>query len=212
MHRNSAVAAGLFCLALAAVPAVADDSHDHSKQAADATQQEAEMQKYMQLAAPGEHHKHIAAFAGTWTSKNKVWQAPGAPPVESEGKSTNQMVLGGRFLHTTYASTMMGMPFEGMGLDGFDNASGKHLSLWADNFGTMMILFEGTCSKDGSTTMHATYNDPMTGKPTTMRTVSRQLSPTQHVFEMFSPGPDGKEFKNMEITYTKVAEAKQAGS
>jgi hypothetical protein len=220
MHRILAVTVGLCCCVLvAASPALAAEAEQTqtkptAQQQEDAKKQmEAEMQKYAELAAPGEHHKHIAMFSGTWTSKNKMWPAPGAAPVESEGKAVNYMILGGRFLVQSYIGTMMDQPFEGMGIDGYDNVAGKHTSIWIDNFGTMILPFEGTCSKeDKSTTMQAEYKDPMTGKMTKMRTVSRFVSPTECVFEMYSTGPDGKEFKNMEITYTKQAEAKPAGS
>ena len=32
---------------------------------------------------------------------------------------------------------------------------------------------------------------------------TRWTNPTTEVFEMYAPGPDGKEMKMMEITYTK---------
>jgi hypothetical protein len=46
-------------------------------------------------------------------------------------------------------------------------------------------------------------NDPVTKKPTKLRMNTKMTSPTSEVFEMYAPGPDGKEMKMMEITYTK---------
>ncbi len=31
----------------------------------------------------------------------------------------------------------------------------------------------------------------------------KMVSPDQHVLEMYQPGPDGKEYKSMEVTYTR---------
>ena len=36
----------------------------------------------MKLAAPGEHHQHLARIAGDWKAASKMWMEPGAPPIE----------------------------------------------------------------------------------------------------------------------------------
>ena len=45
--------------------------------------------------------------------------------------------------------------------------------------------------------------DPLTKKKQTSRMSSKWTSPTVEIFEMWGPDPKGKEFKMMEITYTK---------
>ncbi len=215
MHRNLTVLAGLICCGLVTVASLAYAGHDEKSgqtPADEKAKMEAEMQKYMEIGAPGEHHQHIAKFEGTWNAKAKNWMAPDAPPMESEGKSVNTMMLGGRFLMINYTGTMMNMPFEGIGIEGFDKGGQKHTSYWMDNFGTTVMYMEGTCSKDDmSTNMTGTFKDPVTGQTKAYRTVSRWASPTQVVWEMYEKTPDGKEFKNMEITYTKAGEAQKAG-
>jgi hypothetical protein len=64
----------------------------------------------------------------------------------------------------------------------------------------------GTCDPDGKIiTMTGEASDPMSGKTNQKwRTVLRIESKDKHVFEMYGPGPDGKEFKQMEITYTRA--------
>ena len=37
-----------------------------------------------------------------------------------------------------------------------------------------------------------------------MGSVTRIESNDKNLFEMFGPGPDGKEFRQLEITYTRV--------
>jgi hypothetical protein len=46
-------------------------------------------------------------------------------------------------------------------------------------------------------------SDPIKKGPVKVRMATRWTSPTTEIFEMHGPGKDGKEFKMMEITYTK---------
>ena len=98
---------------------------------------------------------------------------------------------------------MMGMPFTGHGMHGYDNVTGKYWSTWNDSMSTGVMVSEGTCDAKEACTFTGSWNDPMTKTLVTSRMMSRWTSPTTEVFEMYGPGPDGKEFKMMEITYTK---------
>ncbi len=163
-----------------------------------------EMAAYMKLAQPGEHHKQMAKMVGTWKVHAKSWMAANAPPVESDGTATVKPVLGGRFFLSDFEGAMMGQPFQGLGLDGYDNGRQKHVGVWADSMGTMIAMFEGNCSNDGKVVdMRSNYEDPLTHKPTYMRTVTTQKSDDTVVMEGFGPGPDGAEIKMMELTYTR---------
>jgi hypothetical protein len=64
-----------------------------------------------------------------------------------------------------------------------------------DNFRTMMVMFEGTCSaEDMSTTMTATYQDPMSGQTRPRKPFPSEGS--EHGgLEMFNLMPDGSETK-----------------
>jgi hypothetical protein len=166
-----------------------------------------EMAEMMKLAQPGDHHKHMAKMVGNWTYKGKFWMAPGAPPEEGVGTMTAKPALDGRFIMTEVHSTtpMMGMNFHGMGFDGYDNMKQKHVGTWADNMGTMIMHFEGTCSDGGKVQeMKSVFEDPMTKKPSYMREVFTWKDERTVVMEAFVPGPDGKEMKAMEIVYTRA--------
>jgi hypothetical protein len=43
----------------------------------------------------------------------------------------------------------------------------------------------------------------MTGKVLAIRSTLRILDDDHNVYEMFSPGPDGKEYRMMQIDYTR---------
>lgn len=163
-----------------------------------------EMAEMMKLAEPGAHHQHMAKMVGSWKTHGKFWMAPDAPPEESDGSVTVKPALDGRFFLSDFHGTFMGQPFHGMGMDGYDNFKQKHVGTWADSMGTMILYFEGTCSEGGRVVeMKGTFDDPMTKKPSYMRMVSRVKDDKTMLLESYSPGPDGKEIKTMEIVYAR---------
>ena len=160
----------------------------------------------MAAISPGEPHKHLARMAGDWTLANKAWMDPSQPPLESTGTMHGEMILGGRYVQTTWTGNMMGMAFEGRGTEGYDNLSKQNVSAWVDNMGTGIILSTGTCDDSGNKcSMKGDMMDPMTGKKSYMRSEVTWMDANTFKNEMYGPGMDGKEFKWMEI----VAKRKQ---
>jgi len=60
--------------------------------------QQAMMEQYTKLAAPGEPHKLLASLAGSWVTTTKEWMEPNKTPTESTGSAEMKMLLDGRFL------------------------------------------------------------------------------------------------------------------
>lgn len=166
-------------------------------------EQKAEMEAYMKAGTPGAPHKALAATVGTYDVKVKSWSQPGGPATEETGTATRTMALDGRVLVEDFKGSMMGMPFTGQGMHGFDNVTGKHWSTWTDSMSTGLMVSEGTCDEKNACTFTGSWNDPVKKGPVTSRMTSRWTSPTTEVFEMYGPGRDGKEIKMMEMTYTK---------
>jgi hypothetical protein len=183
-------------LALAALsgPAAAQQGQD----------EEAMMKVYMQAAAPGAQHQRLAELTGSWQIEFTSWQAPGAPPVEGTGTAEKTMVLGGRYLRESMESSMMGMPFHGLGLLGYDNLRQEYSGVWLDDMSTQLMPYSGQYDPVHKTyTMKGQYLDAASGQLVTARMVTTVVSDKEHRFEMFMPGPDGKEFKGMEMVYTR---------
>ncbi|MFT3979374.1 MAG: DUF1579 domain-containing protein [Ferruginibacter sp.] len=164
------------------------------------------MKNWMAYSTPGDMHKLLQSWDGTWTGEITSWMTPGAPPQVSTGKAVNKMILGGRYQESIHTSDMMGMPFEGRSVMGYDNAKKKFVSTWVDNMGTGVMTMEGTWD-EGSKTLTTTGKciDPAAGnaKEMDIRQVLKVVDDKNHVFEMYGPGPDGKEFKMMEIKMTR---------
>lgn len=164
---------------------------------------QAAMEAMMKAATPGKEHQHLASMAGSWELTVRSWMAPGQPPTESKATAEREMILGGRVLAEKVHGSFMNAPFEGYGLSGFDNVSGKYWGNWEDNMGTGTMTSTGTCDAARTCTFESTYNDPVTKQAKKSRMTSRQEGPDKEVMEFFGTGKDGREMKTMELVYTR---------
>ena len=161
------------------------------------------MKTYQELATPGDHHRRLASLAGTWATKTKFWMEPSAPPTESTGACEQRMLLDGRYLQQECTGEMMGQPFRGIGVTGYDNYTKKYVSTWTDTLGTGIFLMEGTASTDGKIiTLTGGHDDPIEGHME-HRAVWQLEDRNRQIFELYGTGKDGKETKMMEIAYTR---------
>ena len=161
------------------------------------------MKAWMEYMTPGKTHEMLAKSNGTWKTKLTMWMMPGAEPVENEGMSTNEMILGGRYQKSTFKGNFMDMPMEGMNLLAYDNASKEFYATWVDNLGTGMMMSKGKYNEETNMVeMEGTYVDPMTGKEEPFRQTMQVVDDNNHVMEMFM-NYEGKEFKTMHIDFTR---------
>ena len=166
-------------------------------------QSEAEMKAMMAYSIPGEIHQMMARSTGTWKTDITMWMQPGAPPVTSTGETTNEMILGGRYLQSKNKGTFMDAPFEGIGMMGYDNARKLFVNSWIDNMGTGMMYLTGTWDPNTkSINLTGTMVDPMAGGDVKVREVYKMVDDNTQTMEMYSIA-NGKEFKNMEIKFTR---------
>jgi hypothetical protein len=172
------------------------------------------MEAMLKAGAPNENHKALEPLAGEWTTAVKFWMAPGAPPQESAGTCKRKWILDGRFLEELVTGKFFGMPYHGRGLSGYDNLKKQYNSVYVDSMSTGIFTMLGTLDKSGKTfTYTGEYDDPMTGKPKKTRWVIRIESNDKHTIEFYEPAPPapggaqggeaGKEFKTMEIVFTR---------
>ena len=197
--------AAFLCVAMAIALYITPTPAQTEKQPPQMTpEQKAEMEAFMKAGTPGAPHQALAASAGTYDLKIMSWHEAGAPAQEDTGTATRSMTLGGRVMVEELSSSMMGTPFTGHGMMGYDNVSGKYWSTWNDSMSTGLMVSSGTCDAQMKTcTFTGAWNDPIKKAPVKARMTTRWTSPTTQIFEMYAPGKDGKEMKMLEITYTK---------
>ncbi len=159
---------------------------------------------------PSVEHEMLAKREGQWNASTKFWTDPSGPPQVHEGESTIQMIMDGRYLLQQYTMSFNGMSFEGIGLTAYDRMKGEYQTIWIDNMGTGIMWATGK-EKNGEFVYKGDTPDMMAGKYVPDRTVERMVNDDTIVFEVYTPGPDGKEFKSMEIIYTRADQGALGG-
>jgi hypothetical protein len=163
---------------------------------------QARMEVYKRLATPGAPHKLLASRAGNWSAKTRYWMEAHKPPMESTGACERKMLLDGRYLQEEFTGEMMGGPFTGIGITGYDNITKKYVMAWIDSMSTGIYFFEGTAGADDrEITLEGRFDDPVKG-PMKWRGVIRIVDDNTEVSEMYTIDKDGNEEK-CETTYTR---------
>ena len=156
--------------------------------------------EYRTLATPGEPHKQLTSLVGTWTTHTKEWMEPGKPPTVSTGTCEYKALLDGRYVQQECTGQMMGHPFTGIGMQGYDNFTKKYMTTWIDSMGTGIFFMEGKAGADGKTiTLHGSHADPFEGVMK-HRAVWKFPDTDTQILEMYGSPGKGKEMMLMEIT------------
>lgn len=194
----------LMMAALVALPLSAQDEADGASADPAANMDPAAMEAFVTAMSPAEPHEYLARYVGDWSYEQNMWSDPTQQPLKASGESTKTMILGGRFLQEEMKGEMMGQPFYGRSLTGFDNVTQRYRGTWVDNFSTGIVVSEGEAAGDaGGHTLNAEYVNPMSGVQEKIRMVTRHVDDDHHIFEYYVTDPSGKEFRQMVIEYTR---------
>jgi hypothetical protein len=159
------------------------------------------MQEYM---TPGDVHKMIAKYDGTWNSAVSVWMTQGASPMTSKSVAVNTMILGGRYQQSKITGDYGGTPFEAFSLLSFDNAKKVFTSTWLDNFGTGTMTLEGVWDGPSKTiTFKGKMYDPMSSKDIDVKQTIQYIDDNTFKTQMFVESASG-ELKTMEIISSRT--------
>lgn len=161
---------------------------------------------WMDYATPGDMHQMLAKSDGVWNGANTTWMENGAKPMTSTSEATNKMIFEGRYQISEHKGNFMGMPFEGMSIVGYDNSKKKFISTWIDNMGTGIMHGEGDWNPSTkSIEFKGKMTDPARpGKDCEVREVYTFVDDNTQKLEMYGPdSKTGKEYKTMEIKYTR---------
>ena len=161
------------------------------------------MKKVEAAGRPGPAHQALNDLVGDWKAEVKCWMQPGSPPEVTQGTAQARWTLNNHFLEEDFRGEMMGKPFTGRTLLGYDNTKQTFNSVWVSDSQTSMFVSEGksegnfkTITQEGKASCAATGR-----KEVPMKTVLRMIDSNKHVFEMYD-GTQGNA-KTMEITYTR---------
>jgi len=168
-------------------------------------QSAAQMEMMEKLSQPGKYHELLEDFVGTWSANVTMWMEPNAPPIVSKGQATFKLIFDGRFLYGDFLGEFMGTPFKGINIMGYDNAKKEFFSIWLDNSTTGLLSSTGTYDADTKKYhFRAEMFDPISGQTMEMREEAYFSSKDEYISVTYAKSKDGKEFKNMEMKYTRV--------
>jgi hypothetical protein len=168
------------------------------------TDTEAQVDNWVQYAMPGQHHRLLEKMAGQWNMTVRYRMNSQAPVVESVGTCERTWILGKRFLLEEFDGGSLGLPFKGLAIYGYDGFVKKYTCVWLDTMSTAITSNLGTCV-DGCAQINfvGRHGDPWTGTMRPSRGVTRFVDANRHVLELHEPDGSGKEFKILEIVYTR---------
>jgi hypothetical protein len=159
------------------------------------------MKKWQDYMTPSAAHKHFEKICGTWNAE--IIQYMGGQEMKAEGKAVFEMILGGRYMKSSFIATIMDMPMEGFGLDAYDNLTKEYISIWLDNMGTGVLYMKGKYDEVSKSYIYTgEMVDPMTGKNVKTKTVTKHVNDNKTIFDMYN-GEGAQETKSMTVTYTR---------
>lgn len=166
-----------------------------------------QMKAWMDFSTPGEGHKALEAFVGDWKGVVKGCDC-NDPNKTSESLIFTKSIMGGRYLEESYSGEMMGMPFEGRNLIGYDNDKKKYHSYWIDNMGTAGTFMEGDYDAKAKTfKFTGKMYCPMCKDMLPIRSEIVWTSKDSYTMKMFVT-MEGKEMPMMDSTVTRMPEKK----
>ena len=173
-------------------------SQDHGDM--DPAQMQRMMQLAEELATPGETHRRLDFFTGEWDTSTTVM---GMEP--ETGTQSIKWILGGRQLQSEVNGTVMGRPFEGLGLLGYDNYKKKYTSVWCDSQSTTLLTSEGLADQSGKViTLYGTMDEWMDGThDKAVKYVYRIVDENTYEFEIHDLGIVPGDTKVISITATR---------
>jgi hypothetical protein len=147
---------------------------------------------------PGSEHLHLKKLEGNWDCL--VTSMDGK---KTKGEASYKMECGGLWLVSDFKGEYDGAPFQGKGMDTYDPAKKKYVSVWVDSMMTTPLIMEGTRDESTKTSVMTGECPGPDGKPMKMKGVTKETDNDHMTFEMYMTGADGKETKAMTIAYTR---------
>ncbi len=137
----------------------------------------------------------LAARAGEYRLTVKFWPVPDGEPQVSTLDTRRRMILKGRVLQSEVGPD--GSGFEGTGMTGFDEATGRFWYVWTDTSSGGVSVLEGTLHDRGGT-LEGTQSTPR--GPSPLRVEIRREG-SREVHDYWVPGEDGRTVRSLELTF-----------
>lgn len=144
----------------------------------------------------GPEHKMLMSGCGDWDAVIRMGGG------ETKG-SMKTHALGDFFTIDEFEGSMMGMPFKGHGVNGYDPAKKQYFSVWCDSMTPQASHFVGTYDEKTKTMTMTGEVMGEDGKPAKAKNVMHWTDNDHMTFTMNGPGPDGKDAEMLKIEYVR---------
>jgi hypothetical protein len=197
MLTNTLVVIALVLSTVRAFAAPAEEK----KPAGDSKAVLAAMSKYSE---PGAAHKVLKSLEGVWDTSATVWLAAGGAGETAKGRAEFWANHGDRFMIEEFTGQLLGKPVTFHVILGYDNAKKKYVASLINSVSTEIRTREGTADASGKViTFTGTTFDAIAGRNHAERAVYKLESDKKLTVEVFETPPGGKEFKKMEVSYSR---------
>jgi hypothetical protein len=152
------------------------------------------------LPKPTEHHALLERTVGVWKTSLDM----PAYGIEGSPGTVTRRMIGKLWQVDDYEGDMMGMPFHGLGVTGYDTEKKKCVGMWIDSMGDRLTTFEGSYD-EASKTLRFDYpgRNPMTGEEQMETHETQLISDDEMVFRMLWPSENGQKQEVMRIRYER---------
>ncbi|MCB0344541.1 MAG: DUF1579 domain-containing protein [Bdellovibrionales bacterium] len=160
---------------------------------------------WLKASNPGDKHKLLEPFVGTWNADITWWGEADGVPIKSSAESRKAWILGGRFIRQDFEGVTFGEHLTGTGITGYDNLRERFVAMWTDSMSTAIMISMGTVNDTGNKfEFHGDFMDPVTREVKHSRSEVVVNNHNQHTFTAYESAPNGKEYKSVEIVYTRI--------
>jgi len=149
------------------------------------------------------NHKLLEKYVGTWDAEMKAPAAPGQPPQVTKGKSTSRLIGDGLWLVTDFEGSMMGAPFIGHEVMGYDNHAKQYILNWVDTSSTAMFAGEMQYDEKSHTLTGTIHGHDEAGVEMKWRATDEWKGDDTRVYAMHMKMGNGPEQEMLSITYKR---------